>query len=138
MPRVSVWLVRSSLVCLILGFTLGGAMLAGKGLAWSPLGPGGVPAHVELVVLGWMVQLAMGVALWILPRFGVPALARGSAPGWMAWFFLNSGIGLVVMADLGVAIAGLALAGRVLEAAAAAAFATAVWRRIRASGLSAM
>jgi hypothetical protein len=113
-------------------------MLAGKGIAWSPLGPGGVAAHIELVVLGWMVQLAMGVALWILPRFGVPASASGSTSGWMAWILLNSGIGLVVAADLGVASVALALAGRSLEAAAAAAFAIAVWRRIRASGLSAM
>lgn len=138
MPRVSVWLVRSSLACLVLGFTVGGAMLAGKGLAWHPFGPGGVPAHVELVVVGWMVQLAMGVALWILPRFGVAAPERGLRLGWLAWGLLNSGIALVVAADLTRAHGVVAFAGRLMETGAAAAFAAAAWRRIRASGLSAM
>lgn len=139
MPRVSIWLIRSSLLCLVLGFTVGGAMLASKGLASSAWLAQGIPVHVELVVLGWMVQLAMGVALWILPRFGARGPARGAAWGWAAWGLLNSGVTLVVVTALGGGSpAALRLTGRLLELAAAVAFSGAVWTRVRASGISAM
>jgi len=129
-PRASVWLIRSALVCLALGFTLGALMLGGKGLGWTAELPRAIPAHVELVVTGWMIQLAMGVALWILPRFGVRGPARREAWGWLAWGLLNSGIAMVVL--------GQAFAGRLCELAAILAFAGGVWSRVRASGLSAM
>src|SRR5690348_14632645 len=64
-PRVSMWLVRAALVYLLLGFTLGAVMLAGKALGHSAWIAGWIPIHVELVLVGWMLQLAMGVALWI-------------------------------------------------------------------------
>lgn len=133
---MSIWLVRSSLLCLVLGFTLGGTMLVGKGLGWSALLALGIPIHVELVVLGWMVQLAMGVALWILPRFGARGPARGAVWAWGAWALLNGGILLVIAA----AVAGpnVRLAGRLLELGAAGAFSGAIWTRVRASGISAM
>jgi hypothetical protein len=45
-------------------------MLASKGIpfsagVWNLFG-----LHLEYLLLGWMVQLTMGVAFWILPRFG--------------------------------------------------------------------
>ena len=139
MPRVSIWLIRTSLLCLVLGFTLGGTMLAGKGLGFSAWLAQGIPVHVELVVLGWMVQLAMGVALWILPRFGARGPARGAAWGWAAWALLNTGIILVIAAAFSrAAPADLRLAGRLLELGAAVAFGGAIWTRVRASGISAM
>ncbi|HXI35189.1 MAG TPA: hypothetical protein VNH63_13990, partial [Gemmatimonadales bacterium] len=74
---MSVWFVRSALVCLVLGFTLGGVMLAAKGTGDTALIPRLLPIHIELLLVGWMLQLAMGVAQWILPRFGVQGVARG-------------------------------------------------------------
>lgn len=136
MPRVSIWLIRSSLIALVLGFSLGALMLIGKGAGvFGPLSAV-IPVHVELVVLGWMVQLAMGVALWILPRFGARGPARGSIWGWVAWALWNGGIVLVIA---GVAAGQeFRLTGRLLELAGAVAFGAAVWSRVRASGISAM
>ena len=113
MPRRSVWLVRASLVHLVLGFTLGAVLLASKAV---PLAPGLWalrPLHVELLLFGFVVQLAFGVALWILPR---PAAARPEAWGWAAGGLLNAGVWL---AGLGGALGlgALALAGRAAEAA---------------------
>lgn len=78
-----------------------------------------VPVHVELLLVGWLVQLALGVAYWILPR------AAGRRPGaWAAW----GGAGCVaagVAAAAGGGVAGLAPAvtiGRGLELAGAALF----------------
>lgn len=136
MPRVSIWMVRSALIALLLGFSVGAAMLIGKGVGASGWLAAGIPIHVELVVLGWMVQLAMGVALWILPRFGARGPARGAAWGWTAWALWNGGIALVIA---GIAAGpALRLTGRLLELGAAVAFGAAVWSRVRASGISAM
>ena len=139
MPRVSAWLLRAALVYLLLGFTLGALLLGARGL-----GEGGAlwrlrPAHVEFLLFGWTVQLVMGVALWILPRFGVRRSPRLlAATSWSAFALLNPG---VVLAGLGPLVpfgAPLVLAGRVLEIGAAVAFATHVWARVTRSGLSEM
>ena len=130
MPRVSVWFVRSSLVCLLLGFTLGAVMLAVKGTGGGGVIPWLLPIHIELLLVGWMLQLAMGVAQWILPRFGVQGVGREDGAAWIAFALLNLGVVLVVC--------GVVLAGRAAEVVAAAAFVVSVWARVRASGLSAM
>lgn len=121
MPRLSVWTVRASLVCLVLG-ALAGAVL----LAVPPLVPSAavglvrlVPVHVELLLVGWLVQLALGVAYWILPRVGGrrPA-ARLAGSGVVA---LASGVGLGAAGGL-VGAAWAVLLGRALETGGAALF----------------
>ena len=76
MPRLSVWIIRTALLYLGLGFTWGALMLFQKGVS---LGAGllrMMPMHIEFVLIGWTLHLAMGVAFWILPRF-----ARGPSRG---------------------------------------------------------
>lgn len=136
MPRVSIWMVRSALVALVLGFSVGAIMLIGKGIGTFAALSAAIPIHVELVVMGWMVQLAMGVALWILPRFGARGAARGAGWSWVAWALWNSGIVFVIAGAAGALVASLI--GRVIELGAAIAFGAAVWSRVRASGISAM
>ena len=138
MPRVSAWFVRSSLICLALGFTLGAVMLAAKGTGDTGLIPRILPLHIELLLVGWMLQLAMGVAQWILPRFGVQGVARGAAPAWVAFAALNAGMALVALAALSPELTALVFVGRAAEVVAAGAFVASVWARVRASGLSAM
>ncbi len=69
MPRLSVWMIRAALLYLSAGFLFGGLLLFNKGTAvdgsfWRLL-----PVHIELLLFGWMLQLAMGAAFWIVPRF---------------------------------------------------------------------
>ena len=69
MPRLSVWLIRTALVYLVLGFGLGAVMLAYKVTPFTPVLIARLrPLHVELLTLGWTMNLALGVAYWILPR----------------------------------------------------------------------
>jgi hypothetical protein len=69
MPRLSAIYVRISLIWLVVGATLGGAILWSKASpipwAWQFL-----TAHIHLLTWGWLLQLTFGVAYWILPRFG--------------------------------------------------------------------
>jgi hypothetical protein len=140
MPRVSVWFVRMSLIALLLGVTSGAVILGAKGVGATEAVMFLLPAHIELVLVGWMLQLAMGVAQWILPRFGARGPARGSQAAWIAFGALNMGVLCLVATAMasGALAQGLRWGGRVAEAAAVGAFLTSVWSRVRASGISAM
>jgi len=136
-PRVCVWLLRGSLLYLGAGFTLGALLLASKGLGVIPGVWTWLPVHMEWLLVGWFVQLVMGVAYWIFPRFGLSPAARGREGfAWMAFLLLNAGVWLVcgsVVLDWGVAAYG-----RAAELAAAMVMAINIWARTRASGISAM
>lgn len=136
MPRVSVWFVRAALVHLALGFTAGAVLLAGKGVPLVPgIAPRLRPAHMEFLLVGWTIQLVMGVAIWIFPRFRLSELAYGRMwAAWLAFVLLNAGVWLVALS--GWLAPGAALGGRLLEIAAAAAFVANLWGRVRPFGLS--
>jgi heme/copper-type cytochrome/quinol oxidase subunit 1 len=132
MPRLSRWFIRSALVYLALGFTLGALMLSNKGAPLSPLLWQLLPAHIECLVVGWTVQLMMGVAFWILPRF--QGQRGNETPAWVAFCLLNLG---ALLAGFGptLALSGWVMtAGRAAEAAAVAAFAVHAWPRIKPAG----
>jgi hypothetical protein len=131
MPRVSAWFVRASLCHMVGGFVLGGLLLAGKGVALPPGLWALRSVHIEMLLVGWMVQLVLGVAIWIFPRFVLHRRPhRSAATAWLAFALLNLGVVLVS--------AGAAAAGRVTELAAAASFAIHLWGRVSPAGLSAM
>jgi hypothetical protein len=83
---------------------------------------------VDGLLFGFVIQLAFGVALWILPRSPAPPRAPSALA---AGALLNSGVGFVALAAVPGA-AGLALAGRLAEASALAVFVWHVWPRVRA------
>jgi hypothetical protein len=134
MPRLSVWLIRTALGFLAVGMSVGAALLAATGLGHASLRPRFVPIHAEFLLVGWTVQLVLGVAYWILPRVPGGAARGNPAPGWLAYAALNTG---VMLAALGGALGGqalmLAAGGRALEALAAVAFIAQAWPRIRTS-----
>lgn len=133
MPRLSVWMVRTSFLYLVTGFTLGGLLLWNKG---APISPGVwslLPAHIETLLMGWLIQLAMGVAFWILPRFERNPRRDNTHLAWAAYWFINAGIGVVVIGSLLTFFQGLSLTGRLLEISGAVAFAAHAWPRIRPS-----
>jgi hypothetical protein len=133
MPRPSVWFIRFSLVYLALGFTVGALMLANEGVPFNTNLSALLPGHIEILLMGWLVQLALGVAYWILPRF-TRGLPRGNqAMAWSVLAGLNTGIMLAALGGI-VNNAGVALAGRLLEAASVIAFLLVAWRRVRPSG----
>jgi heme/copper-type cytochrome/quinol oxidase subunit 1 len=129
MPSLSVWAIRAALLYLVLGFTIGALMLWHKGAPLHPMLWRLLPAHIECLLFGWTVQLALGVAYWILPRFQT---ARGNPMlVWLALGLLNLGVVLVSVAPFMAAPGLVSLYGRGAEIAAAAAFAFHAWPRIK-------
>ncbi len=133
MPRLSVWFIRAALLYLLAGFTLGALLLANKGVDFAPMLWRWRPTHIELLLVGWTLQLAMGVAYWILPRF---QQQRGNVrAAWAAFWLLNAG---VLVAGLVTPLGGPAwqlVLGRLLEVGAAVAFAAHAWPRVKPIGV---
>lgn len=135
MPRLGILLVRAALVWLLVGFTLGALVLANKGVpVWPWLWTWRL-SHVHMLLVGWTVQMAMGVAHWILPRLG--GGSRGDErPVWLSFWALNLGVLLAALHDPLVPLAGsdpvrpLPVLAGVLYLVALAAFVAYAWRRV--------
>ncbi len=127
MARVSVWYIRAALLHFFVGVTLGAWQLAATGglLPEAPVMLRSV--HVEVVLLGWLVQLAAGVASWILPFSGAVSEDRRF---WGAWWALNGGI-LFVLAGACTDTALLFLLGRGGELVAGLLLVWGLWARLR-------
>ncbi len=128
MPRLSVWFVRASLVYLLAGITLGALMLADKGIPFYPPIIAALPIHIEFLVAGWLIQLAFGVAFWILPRFGTGAPRGNERLIWVAFVLLNLG---VLTAALQLWLPPALLIGRTVEVAAVVLYIMGSWRRVK-------
>ena len=82
--------------------------------------------------MGWVMQLALGVAYWILPRF-TKGLPRGNETiTWLSLILLNAGI-LMVALDIVFKIAFFVFLGRTLEAVGVLTFLWVAWRQVRPS-----
>ena len=134
MPRLSVWFVRTALVYLAVGFALGAVLLAAPGLQLGIPAARLLPAHTEFLLSGWMVQLALGVAFWILPRLRVGPERGREEIAWVSYVLLNIG---VVLAAAGAIIGLPALVpsiGHAAQALSAGAFAVHAWPRVKVFG----
>ncbi len=129
MPAPSRWMIRCSLVYLLVGFVIGGAVLVSKAYpaysaVWLLL-----PVHIEVMIFGWIIQLTMGTAYWILPRFlegesrGNPLLSKLMVAA------LNAGIILNVLSYLDLFSGPDLIWGRSLEVAAVGLFVALHWNR---------
>jgi hypothetical protein len=145
MPRPSQFMIRASLIWLVVGYTVGGLLLLHK--AWPLFYPLWAlrSAHIFMLLVGWLVQLSAGVAVWIMPRLVQPGVITGSGDRgdlrlvWLCCGGLNVGVGLVTAHPLLVWLSGghasafgwmLALAGAVWLMAVIA-FIGNVWQRVR-------
>lgn len=129
MPRLSAWFIRAALTWLAVGFTAGALLLANKG--W-PISAGLwrlLPLHMEALLVGWLMQLAIGVAYWILPRW---QNQRGEVrPAWAAFFLINVGVLFAAIAPWTSEPSRLMTLARSLEAVGAAGFALHAWPRVK-------
>lgn len=132
MPRLSVWFVRASFIYLVLGLFFGALILMEKGFALYALIWNLLPFHMEFLLIGWLIQLAMGVAFWIIPRF-----SRGASRGpehlvWFSFAFLNAGI-LLTATQLW--FPSMLIIGRIAEVVAWILYIIGSWKRIKPHGV---
>lgn len=128
MARISVWFVRASLLYFAVGVTAGTWRLAATAGLLPSLTLPIQAVHVEVVLLGWLVQFALGVALWIFP---FSARVSSDRRLWTAWIALNAGLWLVVIGAW-VHQPVVTVAGRGGEVLAGLLVTRVLWPRLRA------
>ena len=134
MPRLSIWTIRAALMYFGIGFTFGGLMLFNKGKPIDPSLWRLLPIHVEFVLIGWTMQLAMGVAFWILPRLRREERYGNTALAWVAIGLLNGGVLAIAAGEWFDNLTQLTLVGRSMEFTAVLVFAFYIWPRVKSFG----
>ncbi len=128
MPRQTVWFIRASLNYLLIGFTIGALILAQKGRSYDASMWQLLPLHMEFLLAGWLLQLVLGMAYWIFPRFGAGAVRGRENWIWASFWLLNAGI-VLVAAQLWLPPA--VLIGRLAETAGLLVYIAASWARVK-------
>lgn len=133
--------IKTGIIYMIVTFLVGAVMLAAEGLGHpAPFVIGVEHGHAGFV--GWLVNVVIGVALWMFPlaRETFPTTAGRYPPraALACWTFLNVGLLMRLLIEPWYQLRGHpALAGAglvvsaVLQASAIGIFASIVWHRIR-------
>ena len=130
MPIQSVWMIRTSLVYFLAVISIGGLMLANKGIMFNISVWALLQVHIELALFGWLIQFVLGTAYWILPRF-LEGKKRGSeTAAWTMIALLNGGVWIYILTHFEVLPEQGFITGRLLELASVALFVYLHWHRI--------
>jgi len=141
MPHESRLFVKAGLVYLALTFVLGGVLLIAEGLGWAVPRAFAVE-HAHLGGVGWLVNLVIGIALWMLPlnreRFPATHGRYPSGTVYACFVLLNGGLVVRLLAEPWYQLAAnpvatvlLVLAG-IAQPLAIVLFVLIAWQRIRA------
>lgn len=137
MPTLTRWFIKTALGYFVAALLVG-VLLMARGVAELPPIVGGLgPAYFHLLMVGWVLQLIIGVAYWMFPKFS-SELPRGHEwLGWVTYVLLNLGLILRVISEplmsvwpspaLGRALA----ASAVLQWLAGMAFVANTWARVK-------
>jgi hypothetical protein len=153
MPVTSRVFVKASIVYLCLGAVLGALMFINR---YFPLGSWAAYlriSHIQLLIVGWLTQLILGVAWWLFPplQIGLRSDAplpvrrgqsqRGNEPlFWVTFVCLNAGILLRAIFDplyswtRAGALGFLAGISGLFLLLAAVSFVANMWSRVRELG----
>jgi hypothetical protein len=128
--------IRLALACLLLGVMMGTLIEWRQAFGLRPWPYAAVTIHIHLLMVGFLLNMVMGVAHWMFPRLP-GATAVGAARDPLAWtnlVSLNLGLALRVVSEpwMGRAWANaLQAASAALQLAGVVFFLLAIWRRVR-------
>lgn len=142
MDRLTIVMVKAALAWLVAGVVVGGLMLVDRAI------PGNwrlwmMPTHGHMLFVGWLIQFALGIAYWLLPRKRRPELPVGyrEMPAFVAVGLLNLGLALRVIAEPmertghgGTLSLGLLFGSALFQVAAVVVFVAQLWPRIYGRG----
>jgi hypothetical protein len=141
MPPIARTFVKAAFAYFVAAFLLGALMMLDRWLSFSRWLKVIYLSQLHLLMVGWITQLAIGVAYWMFPRFlkeQNPQPRGSDALAWAVLACLNFGLLLrfffepfYLMGPKPWMAALMALSGA-LQAVAALGFAWLIWGRIRA------
>ncbi|MBX3084459.1 MAG: hypothetical protein KF716_22670 [Anaerolineae bacterium] len=133
MPTLSRYFIRSALIFLGIGFTFGGLILSAKGGYVDPRVWNWLPMHIVLLIDGWLIQLTLGVAYWILPRIQLSERGRG-VWAWTGFAAMQIGLAMTLITALTMWLPDVQVLfapAVILQAIGVLLFAVHAWPRIR-------
>jgi len=142
MPPIARTFVKAAFLYFLAAFLLGALMMLDRWLDFSRWLGALTMSQLHLLVVGWITQLAIGVAYWMFPRFLKEQDPRPRGSDALAWFVLASlNAGLLLrfaiepfyLMDAKPWLAALMALAGVLQALSACAFGWIIWGRIRPS-----
>lgn len=134
--------LKTAFAFLMIGLVIGTTMLVRRELFGVFPGPQFVSAHVHAVVVGFVMMMIMGVALWLFPRpprKDAPA-TRAPRAAMVAYWLLTLGTLTRVAGELARnasparALAVVVVVGAIAQVAGIAVCIAVLWPRIRAAG----
>jgi hypothetical protein len=135
MPSLSIQMIRASFLNAWVGFAFGTLVVTWKGKPdlLPPEVGGWLLVHVDLLLVGWMLQLAMGVSYWIFPRLPDTRTERGRYKfAYGAAVLLNAGVSCYTIAII-LSWGWLQVLGLTLQLAALCAYAYHIAPRVRST-----
>lgn len=132
MPRISLLLLRGSLLALVLGGAIGAWLLGAEPWA-SPLVVRLRAAHVHLMLFGWLLPFVMGTAHWMLPKHAAGHPRGSPVAGAIATTLVLGGAAAGAAGAL-LGSAPVQRAGTLAVIAGGAAFIGIFWPRVKAFG----
>ncbi|MCT8333789.1 cbb3-type cytochrome c oxidase subunit I [Leptospira sp. 85282-16] len=129
-PLPSVWFLRFSLIYLVIGSSLGAILMLNKAFTLNPKIWKILPIHYSILIWGFLLQLIMGTAYWMFPKF-LSEHPRGST--WQIWFVFysyNLGFILYLISKFIFPLNSLAIIGKILIFIGIVTFMKLVWARV--------
>lgn len=130
MPPLTRWMIKTSLVYLVLALAAG--LLVALRLPWVPAGL--TPAYFHLFMVGWISLLIFGVVFWMFPKYSQAQPRGNETLGWAVYGLVNAGL---ILRVLGESLGPGGLWGWVLVVSAllqwlgAVAFVWNTWQRVK-------
>ena len=90
MPLIVRWYLRTALVMFVLALLV--ALAQSLGAILPSLPPGLTPVYFHLLMVGWVTQFILGVAIWMLPRYSQEKPRGNERLSWGTYALLNTGL----------------------------------------------
>ncbi|PJZ46373.1 hypothetical protein [Leptospira brenneri] len=129
-PTPSIWLIRTSLIYLLSGTSLGVILMINKAFPLNPEIWKLLPLHYSIVIWGFLIQFVMGNAYWMFPKF-LSDQPRGSVKqAWFLFFSYNFGLILYLITKIILPFAKLAIFGKFFIFLGLVTFMRLIWIRV--------
>lgn len=130
MTNPSVWMIRLSLLYLLISASIGGLILTHKVITIHPMIWGLLPFHYELAVWGWLIQFVMGTAYWMFPK-KLEGERRGPITlAWVMVIIFNTGLLILATSIFTPGMPWNPVAGRSLIVISILIFISLIWQRV--------
>lgn len=131
MPLIVRTYIKTALVYLVVSLLV--AMIMGFVPQLAPLRP----VYIHLLIVGWITQLIMGVALWMFPKYSREQPRGSETLAWETYALLNMGLVLraigepLLLVQPGYVASGMLALSSVLQLLAGWSFVYNTWDRVK-------